>query len=198
MIAIKKESDMAKKLSYDFHFTIIASVLLGSLFIVTFYSYRYDNSQLKDTLIAQDLKTLIHIFKEIDKTCTILGFIHQKNYIDFLNIKSFEGSQVGSMNLAYPEKWQGPYLKETLTMQECPYMIVKNKKGLFIVPGEGVKLANGKIIGKDILFDYRSDIEKLMYDPHGLLYKDTPLAKHLVLKGQDNKVLEEMMKVDED
>jgi hypothetical protein len=151
------------------------------------YNLFYQKKQLNDLLIAQDIQKLVQIFKQIDETCEIIDFDHQKNLIDFLNVGSFSGSEVGSMNLKYPEKWQGPYVEENPTMQEQPYMIVKTKKGLFIVPGEGVKLANGKVIGKDIILTPETDIEKLMSDKKALLFNNQSLATRLILKKNAKK-----------
>ncbi len=132
-----------------------------------------------DELIAEHIVQLDDIFKRINETCTIIGFRHKKDYIDFLNVKSFAGSVVGSMNLAEPAKWQGPYVHESLTIGGKEYQIVATKKGFYIVPGDGVRLANGKILGKTLHINYRTDIEALMRDPKALLSDDKPLAAHI-------------------
>ena len=63
-----------------------------------------------DVMIAEHIEQLSAIFKRIGKECGIIDFEHQRNYIDFLNVIAFEGSEVGPMNLRYPTKWQGPYV----------------------------------------------------------------------------------------
>ena len=63
------------------------------------------------------------------RSFSIYGFDYQKNPINFLNIKSFEGSEVTSMNLTFPDQWEGPYLSDNPTIQQKDYLIVKTKKG---------------------------------------------------------------------
>jgi hypothetical protein len=134
-------------------------------------------------MVADHITQLETIFKKINSTAGIVDFDHQKNYIDFLNVKSFDGSQIGSMNLAQPDKWQGPYVKENLTMQEQNYQIVRTHKGYFIVPGEGVKLSSGKIIGKDIIFAENTDIPALIADGNELNFQGRPLAAQVPMQS---------------
>lgn len=115
-----------------------------------------------DGLIVQDVQKLQQIFQEIDKDCKIIGFEHTKNHIDFLTVKEFVGSQVGSMNLTYPRNWKGPYLQRTPAVNEQQYIILKTSKGHYIVPGDGVALANGTMIGKDFVLDQNSDVDSLL------------------------------------
>lgn len=165
-------------------FGAVLALALGSLLAFGIYRSYYSVTISRDELIADHIKMLADKFKAIDETVGILGFEHDKNYIDFLNVKSFVGSEVGSMNLRNPEKWQGPYLNDNPTFQEKYYMIVKTNKGYFIVPGDGVELGSGKIIGRDIIFTADTDIEALAHDPKGLSYKGRPLAAKITLYGQ--------------
>lgn len=169
------------------------SVLLGfillALLIMTMWVFIKYTPGYVDNVIADDIQKLHTIFDEIDQNCQILGFEHEKNYVDFLNVIKFAGSEVGSMNLIYPEHWKGPYLKDNPTAQEKYYQIVETKKGYYIAPGDGVKLANGKVIGKDIILNKNSDIGAMAIDPNLLLTKDgKPLAAKIQLryKGTEN------------
>lgn len=172
----------------------IAPIVLGSLFvglmIVTFGYRYYQASTGQDFYISQDIKQLARIFADIHETCKILSFEHDKNYIDFLTVSSFAGSEVGLMNLVFPQNWKGPYLNDNPTIQEKYYMIVRTKQGHFIVPGDGgecckqecvggVKLANGKVIGLDINFTEESDIPLMMLDPEFLYSKEGALAARI-------------------
>lgn len=140
-------------------FSVIFLLLLLSLSFMAFW--RQTNIY-KNKIIAEHIGVLSEIFKKINEQCGIINFGYQQNYIDFLNVESFVGSQIGSMNLKYPQHWQGPYLKENPTMQEKYYEIIYTYKGYFIVPGQGVQLTDGKIIGKDIIFSKDTDIEALI------------------------------------
>lgn len=130
----------------------------------------------QDKVIVQHLKQLKQIFDEIDRTCRIVDFDHEKNFVDFLNVGSFSGSEVGSMNLMYPKKWNGPYLETNLTVQEKPYMIVKTYRGWYIMPADGVRLGNGKTIGKDLAITHKTDLEALKNDPSALASRHGELA----------------------
>lgn len=137
-------------------FMVIAFILLRRPFI------NADNS------IHQDIQKLQLIFQEIQHDCYIYNFLHDKNYIDFLNVKSFVGREVGSMQLNFPQNWKGPYLDENLRVQNILYMILKNKQGYFIVPGDGVQLSNGIVIGKDLILDQNSDMKAIINNPKQL------------------------------
>ena len=108
-------------------------------------------------------------------------------YIDFLNVGAFEGPVVGPMSLLEPKNWKGPYLRESLTVGGKEYQIIGTKKGYFIVPGDGVSLGNGKVIGKTLIINQNSDIEAMMRDPKALLSGDKPLAARIAM--YENPVL---------
>lgn len=141
---------------------IAAGVIIIALFIVSFMSFVYRADIGTGVTIADDVKKLSVIFDRINTKCVILGFDEQQNVINFLTIEKFVGSEVGSMNLAYPDKWEGPYVGNNLELQGKEYMIVKTKQGYFITPGNGVKLPNGAVIGKDLILDENADIEGLI------------------------------------
>ncbi len=150
--------------------------IIAALLLLTFWQLYYQARQEKDAIIADTVVELAQIFKQIDAKCKIIGFNYDKTIIDFLNVGQFSGSEVGSMNLAYPQKWQGPYLKENPHVQNKFYQIVRTAYGYFIVPGDGVRLGNGKVIGKDLIFTKKTNIRAMMQDPQALLDKDTGRA----------------------
>lgn len=129
-----------------------------------------------DELIAEHIEKLKNIFQKINKECQITGFRHEKDHIDFLNVKSFSGSIVGSMNLVYPEKWEGPYLKKNLTIDGKFYQIVRTKFGYYIIPDDGIDLANGQIVNETLIIKYDTNIDNLIVDPKGLMSNGRPLA----------------------
>ena len=71
-------------------------------------------------------------------------------------------------------------------MQHIPYQVVSTKKGYFVTPGDGVKLPNKKVIGKDIVLDQKADIEAMMLNADQLLYKIDRLAARLELGAPSN------------
>lgn len=155
---------------------IIAALFFVLLVIAAIYRFYYTSNELTNTMIADHIQQLSTILKTIDKECKIIGFEHEKSYVDFLTVKSFVGSEVGAMNLAYPQHWKGPYITDNPTIQEKHYVIIATPRGYYIAPGDGVKLANGKIIGRDIFLDSSTNFEQLLRDPNGLLHKNRPLA----------------------
>lgn len=146
--------------------------IIGLIFLFLFglsaYWIMFNARAYTDRLIAHDVLYLQHIFQEIDQTCGIRDFEHDKNVINFLNTNTFIGSQVGPMNLRYPKKWQGPYVKDNPSIQDKDYQIVQATKGYFIAPGDGVHLSNGKIIGTDIVLDEHTNFD-LLLEKGGLL-----------------------------
>ena len=167
------------------------AVVTGITAVIVYIIYafcvsRYQGSEIVGDIIDSDVKKLVVIFEQINNTCIISSFDYQKNPINFLNVERFTGSEVGPMNLVHPDKWEGPYVKDNLTVQSIEYQVVRTKFGYFITPGEGVVLPNGKIIGKDIILDESADILKMAGDENYLRYNNEPLAAQLSLKKMAN------------
>lgn len=167
-------------------FSLLTLAVITFLVGLTFFSWRKVAKRDIGLYIVEDIARLAAIFERIDATAGILGFDYQKNPINFLNIKKdgFVGSELGSMNLKYPDKWEGPYEYEMPRIQEEDYIIVRTKKGYFITPADGVRLPNGKIIGKDIILDEDADIEHMMHDDQLLSYQGMSLAAKIKIGMQ--------------
>lgn len=167
---------------------IICAVLV-ILFVISIGAFWWQGRHYQTTLMVQHLNQLAAIFKDIEATAGIVNFDHQINYIDFLNVKKFKGSTLGSMNLRYPDRWRGPYVTKNPTIQEQYYQIVESNQGYFITPGNGVRLANGKTVGTDI--DLRKpniNITQLAKDPNQLNVDGFSLAISLQkFRGKDVK-----------
>ncbi len=161
----------------SYFWPIIFGVAISSILVAITIRYFYYNLKPHDQAIAAHVEQLKNVFTLINKNCTITGFDQEKNAINFLNVGSFIGSNVGSMHLEHPEHWHGPYLKEELKVAGKPYQIVLAKNGYYILPGDGITLANGKVMGKDIVINANTDMEKLITDPEQLLSSNgKPLA----------------------
>lgn len=170
---------------------VLAVLFIGSMIFVS-VKYLHQIKQVNDESIAEHIEKLGTFFKQINQECKIIGFRRQKNYIDFLNVKAFEGSIVGSMSLEEPHNWKGPYLTESYTSAGKEYQIVRTKKGYYIVPGDGVMLANGKVIGKTLLIGLDSDIGRMVTDPQALLSNGKPLAARVPTVRDENKGFQEI------
>ncbi len=165
--------------------SIGTGAVIAGLVLVSIISFLYRANFVTGTVIAQDVKKLGQIFDKINKTCGISSFDNQQNIINFLNVATFAGSEVGAMNLAYPDKWEGPYVQDNLEVQGKEYMVVKTKTGYFVTPGNGVKLPNGAIIGEAIILNEHADIAAMMANRNKLLFQGRPLAARIFL--QDSK-----------
>lgn len=176
-----KLSEEHSKKHQKAHNYVIPALALGlfvGFFALAFYRFYYTAYSFSDTLITQHVQDLKKIIERIDSTAKITSFEHDINYIDFLNVKSFVGSEVGPLNLLYPDKWEGPYLNDNPTIQEKYYQIIRSHNNYYIVPGSGVKLASNKIIGEDIILNSDADIESLLKS--GVLqYNGKPLVARL-------------------
>lgn len=143
----------------------------------------YQSRVITDRAIVDDVARLAQIFKRIDERCKIMGFDRQKNPIDFLTVEKFVGSEIGSMNLMRPQDWEGPYAADNPAVQGRVYDVVRTGKGYFIVPGDGVRLNNGKIVGKDLILDEQADVEQLATDPQALQFEGRPMAAKIMTSG---------------
>ena len=169
------------------HYLPIAVITCIAFFIgITFFDTWYRAKDDAGLMIASEVIRLRDIFHRIHKTCTIIDFDAQKNPINFLNVATFTGSEVGPMNLVYPDKWEGPYVQDNPTLYKIAYQVVSTKKGYYVTPGDGVKLPNKKIVGKDIILDQKANIDKMMVNEDELLYQGKPLAARLELGTPSN------------
>ncbi len=158
------------------------SLLLLTFVVISVVNLFYRSKVTTGRMIAAEVVQLHDIFQRIHRTCQIIDFDYQKNRINFLNVKSFTGSEVGPMNLVHPNKWEGPYLDDNPTIQGIEYQIVRTKKGYFITPGDKVKLPNNKIVGKDIILDEDADITAMMHNENKMMFERKSLATPLILK----------------
>jgi len=174
-----KKDFIAKQLT-----PILSGFVFVGLFMLSVVGLYFKSKRDIGFIIADDVAQLTAILDAIHKTCKIIDFDYQQNWVNFLTVGSFEGSEVGTMNLAYPEKWEGPYLRDNPTMQEKEYMVVSTDNGYFITPGRGVKLPSGKVIGQEIKLGRDANITQLI-ETGELRYRDKALAAPLDLSASD-------------
>ncbi len=160
---------------------VMVTIFFITMIIIAIVNWRITSKEYLADIIAKDLGIVASALERIDNDCKILSFDYQKNRINFLNVTSFVGSEVGSVNLAYPDKWQGPYLEDNPTYEEKEYLVVRTKYGYFVTPGEGVTLPNGKIVGKDIILNDNADLVEMAHNNEQLQYNGKVLAIKLKL-----------------
>lgn len=161
---------------YSIFFTIIFVVMLGLVLLLRMF---LDTSQERAFVIDQDLNQLAAILTSIDKECNILSIINNRGLLNFFTVQKFVGSQVGCLNLAYPARWKGPYLKSNPLIQGAFYEIIKTKEGLFIVPGSGVQLPNGIIMGDSFIVNEKTSLDQALQLGGPLRFGNTLLALKL-------------------
>ena len=159
------------------YFVFFSSALIFSLLFIFTYRIVKERPYHMAAVIKSDLEQIEKHLAIIDKECNILAMVSERIPIDFLNIEKFSGSMVGCLNLAYPEKWKGPYLHRNPTLQGTFYDLVKARDGLFIIPGKGVRLPNGLIVEKDIKISHETSVKKLIKQGGVLFYKGEALAR---------------------
>jgi len=161
---------------------LIGGVLAGATAIVVWYTL-YETSWHYNDYIARDVAQLHQIFADINGTCSIISFDRIHNYVDFLNVVAYKGSEVGPMNLRYPDYWQGPYVTRNPTIQGVYYMILAHPEGYFLVPGEGVTLSSGEVIGEDIVLNRDTDIQSLLDKDGAFVHEGYVLARQIPVDG---------------
>lgn len=158
---------------------IIGSIISVFVLCIMLYTRLHYKNDYLAQVISDDLQKLTAVFAKINKDCGIAEIDHIKISINFLNTISFVGSDVGCLSLIHPEKWQGPYLKENPTINGIEYQLIRVKDGYFIIPGDGVRLPNGNIIGKDIIITKNTEIIPLIEEKKTFCYKQWCTVGHL-------------------
>jgi len=161
------------------YFPIFSATLLSLLVLFFVLRVFHNKPYFATAVIASDIKSIVSALDKIDNDCSILKIENNRNYVDFLTVEDFAGSEVGCLNLAYPKKWKGPYLRDNPTMQGKLYEIIKTKDGIFVVPGKDVKLPNGFIVGKDFQITYNSPIFEMIEKNGKLNYNGMALVAQL-------------------
>jgi hypothetical protein len=161
---------------------VLAITLFCIFVVIAIFNTFVATKDYEGEIIERDIKKLADAIHRIEKDCKIYTVESTLNSINFLNVKSFVGSQVGPINLKHPERWQGPYMDRNPSIQSIEYLLVRTKKGYFVTPGKGVRLPNGKIVGEDIKLDEDSDIEAMMKDEQQFGYKGKSLAAPVDIK----------------
>ncbi len=164
------------------HFSIFSSVILLVLLGLFIYKVMHHRAYYLSSVIEQDVNNIAKILASIDKDCSILSLSGEHLPINFLTVKSFVGSSVGGLNLAYPQKWQGPYLQVNPTHQQRFYELVQTHEGLFLLPGLGISLPSGLVMGRDVKPGFDVSIKKMLEKGGALNHDGSLLGLQLNFK----------------
>jgi hypothetical protein len=159
------------------YFVYFSSLLLATIACIFVYQVLKERPYYLTTVIRSDFEQIEKNLTAIDTECNILSIVSTRAQIDFLNIEKFAGSMVGCLNLAYPAKWKGAYMQRNPTLQGIFYELAKTADGFYIVPGHGVKLPNGLIVGKHFEINTSFPIVQMLQPGGKLNYKGEPLAR---------------------
>lgn len=151
------------------HFAVFSTLFFAGMLAFFFYRFFVNKPEFMAGIVSDDLSVLSKIIESIDKDCNILSIANNDGVLDFLTVEKFVGSQVGCLNLAHPDKWKGPYVQRNITMQGKYYNLMKTKEGLFVIPGRGVELPSGRVMGKSLIVTPDTSI-KMLLKPNGSLY----------------------------
>ena len=171
-----EEKSASWKKFFKKYFVIFSITLFLGLVVLFVWKNFRSRPYLTAALVNKDISRILDSLSKVDRDCSILEIENDKNEIDFLSVEKFVGSEVGCLNLAYPNNWKGPYLKQNPVLQGKLYEIVKAKDGIFIIPGSGVYLPNGLTIGKDFNIDTKSSVLEMMKRGGNLNFDGKPLA----------------------
>ena len=153
--------------------------LIAIMFAVIVWRSIRNKPEFIASTIHSDITRIATALGTIDKQCGIVRLVHDRNYVDFLTVVKFVGSEVGPLILAHPEKWKGPYLKDNPVVYDKLYEIVRAQDGFYVVPGYGVELPNGFIMGEDIVINHEVSVELLLKQGAALNYRNDLLAARI-------------------
>ena len=160
-------------------FPIFSLCVLAAILGFFVYKYVQNKPFHKARTIIIDLEVLARVLHVIDESCSILSVKYDHTKIDFLNTVAFEGSEIGGLNLAYPRQWKKSFLKDNPTVEGIEYELVRAKDGFYVMPGQGLRLPNDLVMGKDIIIDRSVAVMPLLKEGGPLFYQNMPLAKKI-------------------
>jgi hypothetical protein len=170
----------------------VTTLFFLSLIGASIYWWVYQNRVYPDLLIAQTIDELSCIFAQIDTTAGIAGFVDPVTQIDFLTFKN--AHQLKSLKLMHLQKWNGPYRDTNPEFQEKLYQIIKANDGYWVLPGNGVELSNGKIIGKDIVIGPTTRVQSLLQE--GVLkVKNKLLTRRITIGGKSSQCAKKKLQI---
>jgi hypothetical protein len=173
------------KYFFNRYFPVVSTLFFAVIILVFAIRIFYSRPRIIASIIEDDVKLVTLVLEKIDAKCNILNIEDDYNEVNFLNVASFKGSQVGPINLAYPDRWEGPYLRVNPTIQKKFYEIVRAKDGYFVMPGKGVRLPHGLVMGEDIKITSETAVRPMLERESPLLYEGRFFAAKLMFKVGD-------------
>ena len=126
--------------------------------------------------VHKDLQHIARAVTAMDKDCRIVDMRVGIHLLTPLTQKLVSEHELSNTVFKYPENWRGAYLAKMPLIQGKPYQLLKTDKGLFVVPGSGVVLPNGMMVGRDIIWQAQTDVAALTRSGGPLFYRGVALA----------------------
>lgn len=164
----------SNKLDNKFFYISISFFLL--LITLAVSKEVYNKPRFTAGVISQDVQRLAAIMGEINERCLIKVVSKGRIKLDFLSSDLAPAVETSGLILAHPEQWDGPYVSSTPRIQGKPYELLQTKDGLFVLPGEGVRLPNGYRMGKHVKVSSQSNITAMMTSGGKLFSYGCPLV----------------------
>jgi len=155
--------------------SMIMLLLMGLCFAFLFMNY----PSLKTRLVRRDMQRIVRALYQVDRYCHIETVTPGLHPLNFLTLPRPTERDFCGIELEFPKQWTGPYFSEVPVLDNTPYQLLKTEKGLFLVPGNGVRLPNGNVIGIDIVWHYTTEVAALAQQGGALWYDGIPLARHI-------------------
>lgn len=167
--------------AFSHYFPIISGAILGTLLLLFAHQIITERPFLYTALIQSDLERISKSLNFIDEQCAISDIKYDRLAITFLSSAKEAMAERAGLVLEHPEKWDGPYSIDNPTVQARPYELLRAADGYYLVPGNGVKLPNGKIMGQDIIITAQTMVDDMLKDNGDLNYEGYMLARPLLL-----------------
>lgn len=164
------------------NFTVFSASILVLLIGVSFIKLLSERPLFMATLVSKDIKKIVTKLEIIDEQCVATSLGSGRTPLNFFTVKNFTGSVIGGIELQNPVGWRGPYLEVNPSLQQQYYELVETGDGFYVIPGRGVILPNGYVVGKDFDVMKDTDVAKMLQPGGFLHYKNEQLAMRVKFK----------------
>jgi len=135
-------------------------------------------------VVRADLHNAVEALSRFDTDCGLKKVLPGIHALDFLTMSYLPVDSLAGFDIQNVRAWQGPYLKTVPVVDGRPYVLLATESGLFVAPSYGVRLPSGKLLGRDVVWDWQSDIDAMTADDAPLSHQGEPLARKFVPRAE--------------
>lgn len=165
---------ISQKIDTNFFYVSLSFFLM--LAVLTVGRELYQKPRFEAGVISTDVQKIADVLGEINEHCLIKSFSLSRIKLNFLTLRQVAGDEIGGLVLAQPENWQGPYLEVTPRIQGKEYELVQAADGLFVVPGDAVRLPNKLRMGTHIKLSSNSNVAAMLKKGGKLFFEGRALG----------------------